>query len=303
MSQPFSPLNRRHFLRRAGLATGSIAALASSAGLVSAVQPAQAQLVPLDVDLLNFALNLEYLEAEFYVRGLTGQGLEAQGIDVTGQGTLGSVIVKANSRVQFRVPWVREFLAEITADEVQHVRFIRETIKSLGGTPIARPELDLLNSFNAIAQLAGIGSSFDPFENEVNFILAAENFETVGVTAYRGAAPLLTNKTVISGSAGILAVEAYHSAILRLLEVEFGFYPQKVTEISDRLAALRTALTADPAVVDQGVLVNDQPNLVPTNANALAFARTPRQVLNIDYGAINASKGGFFPKGVNGIVP
>ena len=301
MSQPFSPLNRRNFLRHAGLATGSLVALTSGTAFLSGASKAGAQqAVPIDAEILNFALNLEYLEAEFYVRGLTGQGLEAQGVDVNGQGTLGQVIVKPNSQVPFRTPFVRDFLAEITSDEVQHVRFIRQTLQNLDVEPIARPQLDLLNSFNTIAQLAGLGSTFDPFANEVNFILAAENFETVGVTAYRGAAPLLTNPTVISGSAGILAVEAYHSGILRLLEFEFGPYPEVA---SDLLANLRTALTADPAVRDQGVVLNGAPNLVPTDQNALAFARTPREVLNIDYGAVNAPKGGFFPNGINGPIP
>ena len=65
MSQPLSPLNRRNFLRHAGLATGSIVALTSGAGLFSTLQSAQAQSAPTDADILNFALNLEYLEAEF----------------------------------------------------------------------------------------------------------------------------------------------------------------------------------------------------------------------------------------------
>jgi len=188
---------------------------------------------------------------------------------------------------------------EIAFNEYRHVRFIRETLLSLGVEPVARPEVDLFNSFNAIAQAAGLGPSFDPFANQTNFALAAENFESVGVTAYAGASPLLTNKQVILGSARILAIEAYHSGILRLLEYQSGSFAQTA---SDDIAALRTKLDGNPANVDQGVLVGGHPNLTPTDPNGLALSRTTREVLDIDYGAPYAAKGGFFPNGLNGVI-
>jgi hypothetical protein len=41
----------------------------------------------------------------------------------------------------------------------------------------------------------GRNQQFDPYANEVNFLLAAYVFEDVGVTAYKGAAPIIDNKT------------------------------------------------------------------------------------------------------------
>ena len=83
-------LSRRSFLRRAGVATAATVALTSGGVLLRTGQTAAGQQADLDLDILNFALNLEYLEAEYYVRASTGTGIEAHGVGVTGTGTLGS---------------------------------------------------------------------------------------------------------------------------------------------------------------------------------------------------------------------
>lgn len=255
----------------------------------------------LDAQVLNFALNLEYLEAEYYIYGTTGAGIEARGAGVSGSGTPGTVTIKANPAVPFGTPAMRQYAEEIATDELNHVNFLRAALTAAGVQPVARPAIDLQNSFTAAARAAGIvgpTESFDPFANEVNFLAGAFIFEDVGVTAYKGGARLITNKDYLEAAAGILGVEAYHAGVIRTLLFQLGAATQ---DIAQKISDLRDAVDgADDR--DQGVIVDGKANLVPTDANGIAFSRTTRQVLNIVYLGVDATSGGFFPAGLNGSI-
>ncbi len=288
--------SRRQALRCLGLGAAGFTA----AGLLAPTARAQeitASQGPSDIEILQFALNLEYLEAEYYTYATTGFGIEQKGVDVFGKGNPGPVIIKANPRVPFGDrDQIKDYALEIARDERKHVRFIRDVLKSLGATPVARPTIDLKNSWNALAQAAGLGAKFDPFANTINFLLGAFVFEDVGVTAYRGAAPLINNSTVLSGAAGLLGVEAYHAANIRTVLIQQNSQP--INGATRKISDLRDTLDQD-SDQDQGIIFEGTSNIVPTNENSLVFARTVRQVLNILYFAPNASAGGFFPNGIN----
>ena len=168
-------------------------------GLTAALRPtgANAQLAPpvSDTDIFNFALNLESLETEYYLRGTTGKGMDAADAGTNPGPVSGGRMV----------PWknddLREFMEEVAANELAHVRFYRRT---LGNQAVPRPAIDL-GAFAAAAKAAGLGDNFDPFASEMNFFLGGMLMEDVGVTAYHGAAPLISNKQFLDAAAGILA--------------------------------------------------------------------------------------------------
>ena len=283
--------DRRTFLRRAGLAGLGVVGATTVSGVGAG--SAFAADGPSDKAILNFALNLEYLEAEFYSYAIWGHGLD-DGL-THGRGDRGGVI--GGRSVKFDTPSIRKYAAEIARDEVAHVTFLRSALTSAA---VSRPSIDLKNSFTAAARAAGLvgpDEAFDPYANENNFLLAAFIFEDVGVTAYKGAAPLIDNKTYLDAAAGILAVEAYHAGIIRGTLFAKGL-EAPVKAISDARDSLD-----GPVLDDQGIGMQDHPNLVPTDANGIAFGRTPDRVLNIVYlTADSATEGGFFPDGVNGKI-
>jgi hypothetical protein len=167
------------------------------------------------------------------------------------------------------------------------------------------------------AQVVGATATFDPYASDNNFLLAAYLFEDVGVTAYMGGVQLLTTPATIEAAAGIHAVEAYHAGLVRTLLYRKGVTDTSIITATTRISDARdtldgtasTGLLGQGADRDQGIAsetVNGQvrSNIVPTDANGLAFVRSPAQVLNIVYLTPNASttSGGFFPAGVNGTV-
>jgi hypothetical protein len=307
---------RRHFFRAAGGATVALAGASflSACGNDDSDRPAPPPTsgptptpspAATDQSVLNFALNLEYLEAQFYAFAAFGEGLP--GNLLSGTGTQGGVT--GGRKVTFTDPLVRQYAIEIAQDERAHVAFLRQ---ALGASAVAQPPInisaDANGPFSSAARAAGLigaNQSFDPYANDENFLLGAYIFEDVGVTAYKGASPLITNKVFLEAAAGILAAEAYHASLVRTVLFAKGIRTPApaLIDATERISDARDSLDG-PSDLDQGVRAQgDASNIVPTDGNGLAFSRSAGQVLNIVFlTKMAAQQGGFFPNGVNGTI-
>ena len=285
--------SRRLFakLGAGALAMGAIAALKSA--------PARAA-TPVylytDADILNFALNLEYLEAEYYLRAVTGQGLPTT---LTG-GSTATVSAPSTTLVPFSTPAIAYWAQRIAADELSHVNFLR---LGLGSAAVPEPAIDLVASFTTLAVAAGLiapGQTFNPFASELDFLIGAYIFEDVGVTAYAGAANQLQDPANLAYGASILAVEAEHAGAIRGYLAEQGG-----GAVTNAISALRQAVSG---VQDDGTDLSagggNPFSFANSDYNGQARRRTPQQVLNVVYGAAGTglTSGLFFPSGMNGTL-
>jgi hypothetical protein len=181
--------NREPFMKKIDTARSTLGGSAAKSDTIT------------DTDILNFALNLEYLEAEFYTYAVTGKSLTSFGIGIdgiangsnpsTGGATTGGVKVNFDNNEIFSY----EIAAEIGSDERAHVVLLRN---ALGSASVAKPNINL----NAL----GIG-----FGNQTDFLTVARILEDIGASAYCGAAGMLKTPEIIATAARLLAAEAEHA--------------------------------------------------------------------------------------------
>jgi hypothetical protein len=258
--------SRRAFAKAMGLAGAGMGSFLTKEAGAQTITPSPAN----DIAILQFALNLEYLEAEFYSYATTGQSISAAGVKITGGGTAGGTT--GGQQVSFfNNSTLALSIAQIAADERAHVTLLQTTLTSLGATPIAKPAINL----NAL----GTG-----LQSQEAFLALARAFESVGMSAYAGAAPLISSSTILGYAARILATEAQHVGNLNL---HCALYQAPTTAVDG----------ADSLPPPSGS------RFILTNSLGLPPVRTPGQVLNLVYGGVSgASMGGFFPNGVNGTL-
>lgn len=179
-------VSRATFLLRGAMAAGAVFGAGAVGPFVSSALAASSST---DLDILNFALTLEYLETNFYtVKGKT--------VGLSGE--------------------AKKLADLFGSEEHQHVEALTAAIKSAGGKPVKMPTFDF------------------PVTNESSFLKLAYTLENVGVGAYNGAGPSLTDKSLLAAAGSIVQTEARHAAAIGLLTnqsvVPNGAFDKALTE-------------------------------------------------------------------------
>ena len=281
--------------RRLGLGAAAL----GTAALLG--RPARAQSVPVsDAAILNFALNFEYLGAQYYLQAVNNNALPAALLP----GGSGPVALPATTLVPFANPAIAYYGIRLAADEQAHVGVFQNEIDFLAQADyaISQPTLNLdispsTGAWSLAAQAAGLvgpGQTFNPYESDVAFMLGAYMLEDVCVTALCGALSMLTSVDALFFITAVLGVEAMQAAAIRTYLADIGG-----GIATNAISAMRANLSG---TLDMGTLVPGNPyNFANLDDNGLAVARTPGQVLAIAYGGVGLTAGLFFPEGVNGV--
>ncbi len=156
-----------------------------------------------DADILNFALGLEFLEAEFYAS-----------------------VVAANNARTYLSPTVAKVAQRLADDEAAHVTAILDVIGRAGGTPVAKP------TFQFPANV---------YVSQIAFLDLAATFEVTGTGAYLGAAPKLNSVDALKFAASIYGIETRHTGLIRYVNGLDPFptaleIPLEVPEVQRRVA-------------------------------------------------------------------
>ena len=287
-------LNRRRFITALGM-TGAAAGVGLMSGCTTTSSVPVATAVGAgQTDILNFLLNLEYLQATFYSYVTTGADISAStGVTATSgaiTGTLSAPLVFTGTYAS----QITDLLNEVYFDELNHVRGLR-TI--LGSAAISRPAINLA-AFGAITA--------------TNALSIARLLKDLALTAYAGAVTgISTSNATYIGQ--ILGAESFHSGALRLISI------QNPTIAADLPLTDGLGYDVPPADIGTGVATTGPTasgGFFPTSGGAtsqteittgMGYARTIQQVLQVLYGTSNTApaphgsfSGGFFPNGVNG---
>ena len=146
------------------------------------------------LDVLNYALTLEYLEAEFYTLGVAK----------------GTALIPAGAATGA--------LTTIRDHENLHVSFLKSAITAVGGTAVAKPVFDFTGGTGS-----GTGPFADVFTNYATFLAVAQTFEDTGVRAYKGrAAEVVKGGAYLTAALNIHSVEARHASHIRQMRKAAG---------------------------------------------------------------------------------
>jgi len=291
--------------RRAFFAAAA-GALAIGTGALLFADPLSAQVLT-DTDVLNFALNLEYLQANYYGYAANGAGLGATDTQSGAATPTPGTAITPGRQATFADATVTAYAKEMAAVQLAQVKFLRTTLATAA---VAQPAIDLgysaTSAFSVMAQNAGLvgaGVAFDPYASDENFLLGAFFLQDIAVSAYQGMVSLLTSQSYREAVGGLMATEAYHAALVRTTLYQKSVATPALLDQVNTISNYRDSLDGG-SDDDQGISpVSGIANIAPVDSNANTFARASGAVLNILFlTRTSTTKGGFFPGGVNGTI-
>lgn len=277
-------LSRRRF---AGGLAGAIGLVVGGGFIETPKGFAQVTATPSVVDVLNFALNLEYIEANLYSIVTTGSPISA-----TLQGSAPGAIAGSPGKLTLATTTTSIFQALLN-DEMNHIMQLRAAITSLGGTPISQPALNY--------------AANGMISTEKQLYATTRQFTALGNSAYAGAASfLVSNPAVLTVASQILAAEGQH---LGVVDFELNVSPNTMgapspaIDYQDNLPSAKQYFNVFQAGAPNANTTSHSPGLAP--------ARDTHQVLGVAYGVstpgtvsppLGITKGGFLPQGANGNI-
>jgi len=195
---------RAGFFRKAGLGGAALIGGGALLGSPSAALAGHTDDIS-DVDILNYALTLEYLEATFYIEALGGDGTtgvpgssaEFSRGEITGAKQFSGFGGRIRSTAY-------RYLTDIRDHEVEHVDFLRG---ALAGDAVGPCTFDFSSGLSSV----GV------------FLETAQLLENTGVMAYDGAIRYVDAGDNLQAGAQIATVEARHAAYLNLINRESPF--------------------------------------------------------------------------------
>lgn len=187
-------MNRRRLLMNAGIGGAALATMGIAGKAAAQMDATPMAGMEMDeapfgsaIDVLNYALTLEHLEAAFYRDGLAMIGVDG----ITALGFQASVF---------------DSLTEIGEHEAAHVATLTDVITQLGGEPVAEAMYDF------------------GYTDAAGFLQVAQALEDTGVSAYQGAAQsLIDEDELLTAALTIHGVEARHAAYLALVNATSPF--------------------------------------------------------------------------------
>ena len=223
---------RAGFLRRAGLGGAALVGGGALLGGPGTAFAGHGDAIP-DVDILNYALTLEYLEATFYTQALGGKG--TTGVPKSsarfnrGRITGSKRLAGFGGRIRRNA---YGYLTDIRDHEITHVEFLRGQIGAAAVGPC---------TFDFSSALRSVG----------RFLSTAQLLENTGVMAYDGAIRYVDAGDTLQAGAQIATVEARHASYLNLINRDSPFPSAFDTgkKPSEILAAASPFIVSCPAAV------------------------------------------------------